>query len=450
MLLPKHKLDSINHIFSNYTIIQPPDYSKIMKDRNNIAAKIMNRNLSAYLPFTYTRKLNSLQGSGYPKKYSSLSYNQNLISSNNHRSYNLHNLPQKPDDVRVIEIPQGLPQIITSNNYIQSKIPNTINEIPQQNENHPEIESTNIKPPSIGIVETQQPPLPEVPTDMKLNEPPVEIENQAHLIEEENQKIKNEQLIEAENKAANEANVPPPVVETPVEVNEPVAQGKYSFPNNKIVQLPNNFSTDSEEQNKAINTLNEDLSQWDLKVDKPDVKVYAKIIKVMDVHNKEWETAEMYVDSTIDKPAAIVAETLHDLDLPKKMGRDSKKNKIISVQETATEKIVEQYTFMKMPFPFDNRETVTKNFIWKDFCGIQGSTLSYLTSITHPDFPENEKTCRAEFVNRTTYVNPISDNKSRMILVNVMNMKMSMGASMMASKGCEKQEEWVRKFIKLL
>ena len=439
MLLSKYKLDSINQIFSNYSIIQPPDYSKILINKQNIASKIINRN--SYITYSHPPQIKkpiNFSNFIYPTKYSTLPYNQQI-----HRShlYNLHTLPQRPDDVRVIEIPQNLPKIIIPTSLSQPQPP--FNAQPET-ENLPEVPDN----------------LPEVPPDTI--ETPIETETQPHLIEEENQKIQAEATqaqtpipvvtpTEAPVTEAPVAETPAteaPAAEAPAEA--PAAQGKYSFPNNKVVDLPANYSTDSEEQNNAINDLNEDLASWELKVDEDDVKVYAKIVKVKDVHDKEWETAEMYVDSTINKPAAKVAETLHDLDLPKKMGRESKKSKVISVQDTPDGKIIEQYNYMKLPFPFDDRCTVTRNIIWNNFGGKQGATLSYLKSIQHPDFPEEEKPVRAEFLSRTTYVTPIDDNKCKMYLVNLMNMKMSMGASMMASKGSERQADWVKKFTKLV
>ena len=437
MLLSKYKLDSINQIFSNYSIIQPPDYSKILINKQNIASKIINRN--SYITYSHPPQIKkpiNFSTFIYPTKYSTLPYNQQI-----HRShlYNLHTLPQRPDDVRVIEIPQNLPKIIIPTSLSQPQPP--FNAQPET-ENLPEIPDN----------------LPEVPPDTI--ETPIETETQPHLIEEENQKIQAEATqaqtpipvvtpTEAPVTEAPVAETPAteaPAAEAPAEA--PAAQGKYSFPNNKVVDLPANYSTDSEEQNNAITILNEDLSAFETQIDKPELKVYSKLTKVTDMSGKEWDTAMMYVDATIDKPAAAVTERLYDPDLPEKIGE--KKGETISTQETGTEKTVEAHNIIKMPFPFDNRDTVTKCIIWNNFGGVQGSSLSNLKSINHPDFPEKEKPVRAEFVNRSVYVKPLGDNKCRMYLVNLMNMKMSMGASMMGSKGSERQADWVKKFTKLV
>ena len=172
-----------------------------------------------------------------------------------------------------------------------------------------------------------------------------------------------------------------------------MSEGKYKFPNNKIIELPPNYSTNSEEENNAINILNEDLSKWESQIDKPNLKVYSKLTKVTDMKNEKWDTAMIYVDATIDKSAAAISERLSDVDLMEKMGEE--KSKIIDVKETDNEKIIDQYGNMKMPFPFSKRDFVTRCIVWKNYGGIQGSSLSYIKSIEHPYYPENSSPVRA-------------------------------------------------------
>ena len=493
MLLSKHKLDAINRIFSDYKIVQPVDQSRIVKEKYDIENRIINR-YNTYIPSrTIIQQPNLFSDYNNSLKMSTIQYQQRLRKP---FRYDLHSLPQNPDDVRVIDIPTGLSTNIVQSNYPQPQIgqvmpqPQTV--IPQPGEaleNAPPIETeTQPQPteetPKVAAEPPQEPtavpavtppvavapvaeaapaeapaqaapaeaPAQAAPAEAPAQAAPAESPAQAAPAEAPAQAAPAEAPAQAAPAEAPAAEAPAkeaapaeaPAAEAPAEA--PAAQGKYSFPNNKVVDLPANYSTDSEEQNNAITILNEDLSAFETQIDKPELKVYSKLTKVTDMSGKEWDTAMMYVDATIDKPAAAVTERLYDPDLPEKIGE--KKGETISTQETGTEKTVEAHNIIKMPFPFDNRDTVTKCIIWNNFGGVQGSSLSNLKSINHPDFPEKEKPVRAEFVNRSVYVKPLGDNKCRMYLVNLMNMKMSMGASMMGSKGAKMQEEWVKKFVK--
>lgn len=226
-----------------------------------------------------------------------------------------------------------------------------------------------------------------------------------------------------------------------------MSEGKYKFPNNTIVELPPNYSTNSEDENNAINILNEDLSKWESQINKPNLKIYSKLTKVTDMKNEKWDTAMIYVDATIDKSAAAVSERLADPDLMEKLGEE--KSKTIDIKETDNEKIIEQYGNMKMPFPFSNRDFVTRYTVLKNYGGIQGSSLSYVKSIEHPDYPEKSSPVRAEFANRVLYVKKINENQCKLFVVNNVNLKVSIGTSFMGGKGAKMQEEWVEKLTKI-
>ena len=226
-----------------------------------------------------------------------------------------------------------------------------------------------------------------------------------------------------------------------------MSEGKYKFPNNKIVELPPNYSTNSEDENNAINILNEDLSKWESQINKPNLKIYSKLTKVTDMKNEKWDTAMIYVDATIDKSAAAISERLSDVDLMEKMGEE--KSKTIDIKETDNEKIIDQYGNMKMPFPFSNRDFVTRYTVLKNYGGIQGSSLSYVKSIEHPDYPEKSSPVRAEFANRVLYVKKINENQCKLFIVNNVNLKVSLGTSFMGGKGAKMQEEWVKKLTQI-
>ena len=170
MLLSKHKIDSINKIFSNYKIIQPPDYSKIVSDKHIIASKILRKNFSApYLSSSIRlEKMNILSGFDKSVKQFLVKNNKNIKTIYNRKIPNLHDLPQRPDDVRIIDIPQNLPQIIFTKRTSKSQNLPSVHDNPEFDENLQEVKSEIALP--VENVDNKQPSIPEIPTNINVEQ----------------------------------------------------------------------------------------------------------------------------------------------------------------------------------------------------------------------------------------------------------------------------------------
>ena len=410
MLLSKHKIDSINKIFSNYKIIQPPDYSKIVSDKHIIASKILRKNFSApYLSSSIRlEKMNILSGFDKSVKQFLVKNNKNIKTIYNRKIPNLHDLPQRPDDVRIIDIPQNLPQIIFTKRTSKSQNLPSVHDNPEFDENLQEVKSEIALP--VENIDDKQPSIPEIPTNIN--------------VEKEKNIEKSQKSILAES-----------------------IKGKYSLSNeNSVIELPPDYSTNDEDEYSAYKLINENITSWNVGIDKPNRKIYSKLTTVIDNKNNEWETSMLYLDATIDFPAEVIAGKLCDPEFKIKMEKNSK-NKIISSETTPYGKIFELYNYMKMPFPFDDRDMITRKKIWYNYGGIQNATLSHMKSIIHPDYPEKEKPVRGDFINRSEYIKPINTNQCRIIIATLMNLKLSRGASLVAKKGPELQEKRLDEFL---
>ena len=118
------------------------------------------------------------------------------------------------------------------------------------------------------------------------------------------------------------------VNETPV-VEETVEK-KYKIISGNIVTVPENYSTDDEEEYIAIKTLNEDVSSWKKYTDKNGIKLYFKPYPVKDEDGKDVESVIGYCEAILDFPASKVIPKMNNFDFRKNVDDQYKKGNLIN------------------------------------------------------------------------------------------------------------------------
>ena len=238
------------------------------------------------------------------------------------------------------------------------------------------------------------------------------------------------------------------VNETPV-VEETVEK-KYKIISGNIVTVPENYSTDDEEEYIAIKTLNEDVSSWKKYTDKNGIKLYFKPYPVKDEDGKDVESVIGYCEAILDFPASKVIQKMNNFDFRKNVDDQYKKGNLINERMEGNIKYMDMYLFMKMPFIFSDRDFVVRKKCWLDYNGNKDHALFYIHSIENPDYPPNKKLVRGNFANRSGYIKPLGDNKCQLNVVTAMDVKMSLGVSTMSKNGAEMQEKWINNLRKEL
>ena len=434
---PSHQEIEIQRSITNLRIGK----EQFMKEQNSKKLKrttfTSNKdNYSTYNPnstSTYSSELLKNQ-----TLYNNLLNNKTLTSTqylypNNNYNYNkkksykqkyayeyskLKDIPSNPEDVEIKELPP---------NFTISMVP---------------ISSANIGMPIVSNENIVQ-NIPSQIASQTMNEPP-------QMIEEINTDIiPNDNLQQKEEPSQEEIQEEPPKEEEK-EPEPPEPTGKYIITEfNGPVKLPPNYATDDQDEFKAIQFLNEDLSTWKKQIDKENVKVYSKLYKVKNEKGEENDNIMFRSEITIDYPASEVNRQLHSYDLRKKWEKSLEKGKLLKEEDLGNGvKIQDVYSYIKMPFIFADRDMVTRKTIWEDYQGEKDCCLCQVHSIEHPEYPEKEKPVRAIFNNRGEYVKPIDANSCKLYFTSKFDMKLSAPASMMEGKGSEGQEKWIKEFIK--
>jgi hypothetical protein len=258
-------------------------------------------------------------------------------------------------------------------------------------------------------------------------------------------KLDDNELEEMENEesAQPEENNEIPVAET-------IATKKYIIKSGNIVSVPENYSTDDEEEMIAINTLNEDISSWKKYTDKDGIKLYFKPYPVKDEEGKDVESVIGYCEAILDFPASKVISKMNDFEFRKNVDDQYKKGNLISERMEGNIKYMDMYLFMKMPFIFSDRDFVVRKKCWLDYNGNKDHALFYIHSIENPEYPPKKKLVRGNYANRSGYIKPLGDNQCQLNVVTAMDVKMSLGVSTMSKNGAEMQEKWVKNLRKQL
>ena len=258
-------------------------------------------------------------------------------------------------------------------------------------------------------------------------------------------KIDENELEEMEN----EEN-PQPEENNEIPVEETITAKKYIIKSGNIVSLPENYSTDDEDEMIAINTLNEDISSWKKYTDKDGIKLYFKPYPVKDEEGKDVESVIGYCEAILDFPASKVISKMNDFEFRKNVDDQYKKGNLISERMEGNIKYMDMYLFMKMPFIFSDRDFVVRKKCWLDYNGNKDHALFYIHSIESPEYPPKKKLVRGNYANRSGYIKPLGDNQCQLNVVTAMDVKMSLGVSTMSKNGAEMQEKWVKNLRKQL
>ena len=258
-------------------------------------------------------------------------------------------------------------------------------------------------------------------------------------------KIDENELEEMEN----EEN-PKPEENNEIPVEETITAKKYIIKSGNIVSLPENYSTDDEDEMIAINTLNEDISSWKKYTDKDGIKLYFKPYPTKDEEGKDIESVIGYCEAILDFPASKVISKMNDFEFRKNVDDQYKKGNLISERMEGNIKYMDMYLFMKMPFIFSDRDFVVRKKCWLDYNGNKDHALFYIHSIENPEYPPKKKLVRGNYANRSGYIKPLGDNQCQLNVVTAMDVKMSLGVSTMSKNGAEMQEKWVKNLRKQL
>ena len=247
----------------------------------------------------------------------------------------------------------------------------------------------------------------------------------------------------------NEEN-PQPEENNEIPVEETITAKKYIIKSGNIVSLPENYSTDDEDEMIAINTLNEDISSWKKYTDKDGIKLYFKPYPTKDEEGKDIESVIGYCEAILDFPASKVISKMNDFEFRKNVDDQYKKGNLISERMEGNIKYMDMYLFMKMPFIFSDRDFVVRKKCWLDYNGNKDHALFYIHSIENPEYPPKKKLVRGNYANRSGYIKPLGDNQCQLNVVTAMDVKMSLGVSTMSKNGAEMQEKWVKNLRKQL
>ena len=220
---------------------------------------------------------------------------------------------------------------------------------------------------------------------------------------------------------------------------------------NSVVVLPENYSTDDEDEFNAIKILNEDLSVWKLYTDKEDIKVWFKSFPTKDEKGEDTEGVIGYTEATINCPASKLITSLNDFNFRTDTDEQYKKGKLIS-ENTIDGNIKEMilYLYMKMPFIFSDRDFVVQKKCWLDYNGNKDHALFYMHSVENSEYPPKDKPVRGTYVNRSGYVKALGDNQCKINVVTCMDIKLNVGVERMSKSGAEMQEKWIKALRKKL
>ena len=220
---------------------------------------------------------------------------------------------------------------------------------------------------------------------------------------------------------------------------------------NSVVVLPENYSTDDEDEFNAIKILNEDLSVWKLYADKDDIKVWFKSFPTKDEKGEDTEGVIGYTEATINCPASKLITSLNDFNFRTDTDEQYKKGKLIS-ENTIDGNIKEMilYLYMKMPFIFSDRDFVVQKKCWLDYNGNKDHALFYMHSVENSEYPPKDKPVRGTYVNRSGYVKALGDNQCKINVVTCMDIKLNVGVERMSKSGAEMQEKWIKALRKKL
>ena len=132
------------------------------------------------------------------------------------------------------------------------------------------------------------------------------------------------------------------------------------------VGLHINYSTDDEDEFKAIQALNEDKSKWKLQVDKDNIKVFTSTYKV-NHKGKDVDIPCFYAEATINHPASEVNKYLSTFALREKWEAALKKGKLLKEEKVSDDfSIMEYYSYSKLLLIYSDKDLLLRQKSWKN------------------------------------------------------------------------------------
>ena len=218
-----------------------------------------------------------------------------------------------------------------------------------------------------------------------------------------------------------------------------------------LVKIPSNFIISSEDEYQALLLLNDDLSKYQLRVDKPNIKVYYKYEKCLDSNKNERELAKHYTIATFNYSADKLYKSLCDYQTRIKYDDFYSNGKLINETQISENIIMQKlYLYLKLSFFMSDRDFVVSKKIYKNYFNKKDCYLIYIKSIEEESVPEVYRVVRGEFINRSAFIEPIDENKCKIYLENYMDMRLAIGNSLMGTQGSDGQCEWVEKVNKFM
>ena len=231
---------------------------------------------------------------------------------------------------------------------------------------------------------------------------------------------------------------------------------KHSFSTTEknYINVHKTYTTDDTDEYNLINLINEDVSKgnkfgWELSIKSKEVEVYSKKSKLKN-GDKSIITKTIAI---FPYPINIVIQYLEDFEYRKRYEMMMKRGK--SIEKIKYDDNLEKeylYLYLKMPLMFDDRDFVEEKKLWINHGKKDKTALFLLKSVERDDYPIKKGIVRGEMIINGNYLEEISKNKTGIVMVCEMDIKMSssIATSLMAKEAPKGQKEWVKDTLKRL
>ena len=266
--------------------------------------------------------------------------------------------------------------------------------------------------------------------------------------EEKNSEVKSNIEIEKEEKNENflmKSNI---IEEKKIEIEEEKKiEKKYKFKvsPNDIIKLPENYSTDDEDEYNIISIFNEPLDKnWKLAIDDKTNKIK--------VYKKELEgTKALLLKAFGEIPYSLktIMEVLDDYDFRMKWDKTFKTINLIERIPKGNNEYESyiQYSYMKFPAFMTDRDFVQKFKLWRNYLGNNKIVLNHNKSVSHNKFPEKSNPIRAEMIIGGYYFEEINNNLTKGCFINHADVKVETGVSLVNKKAPESPQNFIKYLI---
>ena len=223
-----------------------------------------------------------------------------------------------------------------------------------------------------------------------------------------------------------------------------IKEKKYkliSSPNN-IIKIPENYSTDDEDEYKIVSLINEELDdKWNLAIDdkKNNIKVYKKEVSYT-------QALLLKTFSQIPFSLNVIMNVLDDFDFRMKWDKTFKTISLVEKlpkNENENFESYIQYSYLKFPPFMTDRDFLQKNKIWKNYLGNEKCLLGHNKSTTHEKYPEKSNPIRAEMIIGGFYFEEINENLTKVYLINNADVKATTGISLINKKAPESPQNFI-------